>query len=317
MKTLLVASEGGHLTELQLLAKHLNVGERAWVTFESPQSRSALAQEEVYFAPFAGTRDLIGAAQAAMWARTFLRSQQFGTVMSTGASIAVAVLPLAARMGADCLYFESATRTSGPSLTGRLLQPFRSIKLYTQYDRWANRRWKYHSCIFDVFSPLPLSEPVHPQRIVVSLGLHRGFNFRRAVERLVQIIPPEANVVWQVGDTDTTGLDIEAHESLPSHELLSAMSESDVVITHAGCGSTVSALMAGRRPVVLPRRKQFGEHVDDHQTELAAELSRRQLAVSREVDALAWTDVIQAASWRVEQPDTQSLIFRPKQKGQR
>lgn len=45
-----------------------------------------------------------------------------------------------------------------------------------------------------------------------------------------------------------------------------------VVVTHAGVGSILVSLMNGRRPVVVPRRAHLGEHVDDHQIELARRL---------------------------------------------
>ena len=38
--------------------------------------------------------------------------------------------------------------------------------------------------------------------------------------------------------------------------------------THAGVGSVLVALANGKRPVVVPRRKAFGEAVDDHQLQL-------------------------------------------------
>ena len=43
-------------------------------------------------------------------------------------------------------------------------------------------------------------------------------------------------------------------------------------MTHAGVGSILVALSAGRKPVVVPRLKQFGEAVDDHQLALADRL---------------------------------------------
>lgn len=46
-----------------------------------------------------------------------------------------------------------------------------------------------------------------------------------------------------------------------------------VVVTHAGVGSILVALMNGKRPFVVPRVARFGEHVDDHQVELARRLS--------------------------------------------
>jgi UDP-N-acetylglucosamine--N-acetylmuramyl-(pentapeptide) pyrophosphoryl-undecaprenol N-acetylglucosamine transferase len=305
MRTLLVASEGGHLVELFLLSQRMNrADERAWVTFDTPQSKSLLIRQEVHFAPFAGTRDLVGTARAAVWARRFLRGNHFDTVVSTGASIALAVLPLAARAGSDCYYVESATRTDGPSLTGRLLAPFGSVNLRTQYPRWANRRWIYQVSVFDGFRSLP-ARPAQPHRVVVSLGMHQGFQFRRLLERLTRIIPSGTEVLWQVGCTDASGLGVDALPNVASAELSRAMADSDAVIAHAGVGSAVSALMTGRRPVLVPRRKRFNEHVDDHQACIAAELDRRELAFHVEADDLQWADVVRAASWKVQQDTTE------------
>lgn len=42
-----------------------------------------------------------------------------------------------------------------------------------------------------------------------------------------------------------------------------------VTITHAGVGSVMTALAQGKRPIVVPRRRAYGEAVDDHQTSFA------------------------------------------------
>jgi len=50
------------------------------------------------------------------------------------------------------------------------------------------------------------------------------------------------------------------------HELVK---EAELVIMHAGAGSIIHAIQVGKIPVVMPRRKQYAEHIDDHQRELA------------------------------------------------
>src|SRR5208283_435599 len=49
---------------------------------------------------------------------------------------------------------------------------------------------------------------------------------------------------------------------------------SSLLIMHAGAGSLITAVRAGKVPVVMARRLRYGEHVDDHQIELARELDR-------------------------------------------
>lgn len=48
----------------------------------------------------------------------------------------------------------------------------------------------------------------------------------------------------------------------------------ELLILHAGAGSVIHAVRAGKIPVVMPRRADKGEHVDDHQIEFALELEK-------------------------------------------
>ena len=47
----------------------------------------------------------------------------------------------------------------------------------------------------------------------------------------------------------------------------------DLVICHGGAGTLIHALQAGKVPVVMPRRMQYGELADDHQFELVKALA--------------------------------------------
>lgn len=49
--------------------------------------------------------------------------------------------------------------------------------------------------------------------------------------------------------------------------------EADLVIMHAGGGGVMTAVMAGKIPVIMPRLSRYGEHVDDHQVENARALA--------------------------------------------
>jgi UDP-N-acetylglucosamine transferase subunit ALG13 len=56
-------------------------------------------------------------------------------------------------------------------------------------------------------------------------------------------------------------------------ELATLMREARVVVSHAGVGSIMLARQCGRRPVVVPRRLDRGEAVDDHQVPLCRRLA--------------------------------------------
>ena len=47
-----------------------------------------------------------------------------------------------------------------------------------------------------------------------------------------------------------------------------------LVVAHAGAGTVLHALAAGKVPVVMPRRAKYGEHIDDHQAEFVEHLAK-------------------------------------------
>lgn len=62
-------------------------------------------------------------------------------------------------------------------------------------------------------------------------------------------------------------------------ELVGYMRQARVVVSHAGVGSAMTAVSAGKRPLVVPRLKRHGEAVDDHQVAFARRLADKGLAV--------------------------------------
>lgn len=311
MSTLLVASSGGHLKELHNLHRRLGgvEGPFRWVTFDTPQSRSMLAGEAVEFVPFVGGRDPLNVGRNFAEARRVLRDRELETVVSTGSSVALPYFALARARGLACHYVESAARIEGPSLTGKLISAVPGVRRYAQYRTWAGERWQYRGSVFDVFVPGEEgSAPESLQRIVITLGTYRGYSFARVVRRLLTILPAGAEVLWQTGDTDVGEFGIEGHYAIPEAELTAAMAEADVVIAHAGVGTALAAFEVGKCPLLVPRRYAHGEHVDDHQIQIAEELAARDLAVSVDADELGFADLERAAARSVVRPP-QAPIF--------
>lgn len=56
---------------------------------------------------------------------------------------------------------------------------------------------------------------------------------------------------------------------IPTEQFDSYMREAEVVITHSGVNSIISCMRLGKPLLIAPRRGEFGEHVDDHQVEIA------------------------------------------------
>jgi UDP-N-acetylglucosamine transferase subunit ALG13 len=314
VSALLVSSVGGHLAQLHRIVPRLGsiAAERTWVTFDTPQSRSLLEGEDVVFLDYMGPRDVKGALRHTSRAGRMLgRGHRFADVISTGSGIALSFLPLARARGARCHYIESFTRTDGPSLTGRILRRVPGMQLYSQYPAWAKPPWHYGGSVFDAFTAGARDAPhSHLRRVVVTLGTMEDYAFRRLVERVLTLLEPSTEVLWQVGCTDVRDLPIRAHAQIPSRDLAVAMEQADVVVAHAGCGSALAALEAGKMPVLVPRQAGRGENVDDHQSLLAVELERRGLAIVRSPETLTREDLLGAASCSTERTEPTSFELR-------
>jgi UDP-N-acetylglucosamine transferase subunit ALG13 len=301
MSTLLVASTGGHLKELHNLHRRLVgiEGPFRWLTFDTPQSRSLLAGESVRFVPVVGDRDAAGALRSLRLASQVTRERDVKAVVSTGASIAVPYLMVGRMHRRRCLYIESAARIEGPSLSGRMLHSIPGIELYNQCTGWSTGRWRYGGSVYDAFCSARRVGPREIRSAVVALGT-TAEEFPRLIRRLKRILPPMARVLWQTGTTDTEALDVPGKAMIPERELSAAMREADVVISHAGVGNSLAALEVGKYPVLVPRRLAFGELVDDHQVQIARELSERDLSLSVDADELTLNDLYYASEREVE-----------------
>jgi UDP-N-acetylglucosamine transferase subunit ALG13 len=66
---------------------------------------------------------------------------------------------------------------------------------------------------------------------------------------------------------------IEAQAFIGMEEFAQRVQDSQVVVLHAGAGSVIHAVRAGKVPIVAPRRQDLGEHLDNHQLEFARELA--------------------------------------------
>lgn len=109
--------------------------------------------------------------------------------------------------------------------------------------------------------------------IFVTVGTH-GQPFERMLKE-VERLPNPDEVVLQYGVGVPPRAIRRAVAFMSFGEMEEHFQAADVVVTHAGVGSILCARRAGRRPIVVPRYRDLGEHVDDHQVELTRALAER------------------------------------------
>lgn len=59
-------------------------------------------------------------------------------------------------------------------------------------------------------------------------------------------------------------------------DMIKNMARARVIITHGGPASFIMALQQGKIPIVVPRQKQYGEHINNHQLNFVREVAKRQ-----------------------------------------
>jgi len=116
--------------------------------------------------------------------------------------------------------------------------------------------------------------------IFVTIGTHsQGFDrLVHAVDSLAARSKEE--FIIQIGDASSKPKYAKWFTHRSEKEMGELYRRARVVISHAGAGSIISALRYKKPLIVVPRLKKFGEHIDDHQKELANAVSEAGLATA-------------------------------------
>jgi hypothetical protein len=120
-RLLLVASPGGHLSQLYALDRFWRKYQRTWVTSRSLHSESLLSSEIVVEGFFPTNRNVINLFRNLLLAYKVLAATPFDMVVSTGAGVAVPFFVIARLFGVTSVYIESVSRQRSLSLTGQLV----------------------------------------------------------------------------------------------------------------------------------------------------------------------------------------------------
>ena len=105
------------------------------------------------------------------------------------------------------------------------------------------------------------------------------------VEAIASELPQP--IVAQAGNTPYASEAMQVVGFLPPERFAELVRTARVLVMHAGAGSIIHALQAGRAPVVMPRRASLGEAIDEHQSELAEAFAKRgRLLVAHDAESL-------------------------------
>ncbi len=125
----LVCSSGGHLAQLHRLEPWWRTRQRQWATFDTPDARSLLRDEDTVWAHHPTTRNIGNLLRNVRLAARHLRAYRPDVVISDGAGLAVAYFLIARCLSIPCVYVEVLDRIDSRTLTGRLCAPLADLFL--------------------------------------------------------------------------------------------------------------------------------------------------------------------------------------------
>lgn len=120
--------------------------------------------------------------------------------------------------------------------------------------------------------------------IFVALGTQK-FQFNRLlqlIDRLFDEKKIDEPVFAQIGNSDYKPKNFDYDTFLDRDKFDRKIKECDILITHSGVATIIAGLKNGKKVIVVPRLAKYGEHVDDHQIQIAKSFSEQNYVIMYE-----------------------------------
>jgi UDP-N-acetylglucosamine transferase subunit ALG13 len=118
--------------------------------------------------------------------------------------------------------------------------------------------------------------------IFVTVGTHEQ-PFDRLIKKVDELVENKKirdKVIAQIGYCKYIPKNFDYFRFADFKKMEKILNSSRIVITHGGIGSIFLALRKGKKVIVVPRMRKFGEHSDDHQIQVAKELEKQGMIIA-------------------------------------
>lgn len=105
--------------------------------------------------------------------------------------------------------------------------------------------------------------------IFVTVGTHEQ-QFNRLVKKVDELKGEgliKEDVLIQTGYTTYEPKNCDWKQWIPYQDMIQYVKKAHIVITHGGPSSFIMPLQMGKTPIVVPRKHEYNEHVNNHQVE--------------------------------------------------
>jgi len=147
--------------------------------------------------------------------------------------------------------------------------------------------------------------------IFVSVGSQKFQMDRLLLEldRLCETASIRQEVVAQTGYCRYHPVHFKSQPFYSKEEIDKIILDCDLLICHSGTGTILTGLRNGKPVIVIPRQARYGEHVDDHQRDIAAAFEEKGLIlVAWEAEQIL-AKVEAAESWKPQSYQSNTEYF--------
>jgi UDP-N-acetylglucosamine transferase subunit ALG13 len=303
-----IAASGGHLTELlQLESIFKNYDYRLITELDDTTKKleKKFGDKLTYLPRYSGniTGNLVLIARILHRSRRMMRKFRPDYVVSTGSGGAGIYSWVAKKRGTKIIFIETAASIVKPSKTGKRI--YKSADSFVIQNKSMLEKFPkavYGGMIFKS------GKTKNGKYGLVLMGTQPQ-KFTRLLEYLNAVKFKEELVV-QSGHTKIDGRKYNVKKFVAQDEFNKLVMGAKYVITHGGVGSIMTALCHGKPVIVVPRERQYGEHVNDHQLEIATQLvSEKYVLMARsKAEFKKAVAKLQSAKSRVVRMDNSLMI---------
>lgn len=269
-------STGGHLSQLLELRSIMDNYNHFFVTFKNKPSMMLSKTNEVHFVKNPERNILFFIECFLQTMKIFMRCRP-DVIVTTGAGVAFPACIISKILGKKLIFIEDICRINNPSTFGRLVYPISDLTIV----QWKSllkfyKKAIYGGQLFD-FSFNPRFANTKGDYIFITIGTH-NMEFKRLLEGIDNMISSGSisnKVIAQIGHSRYKPNNYRHFSFIPYQKYLSLLKSSKLVITHGGIGSIRQCLDYNKKTIVFPRRKEFREHIDNHQLEITRELEKQ------------------------------------------
>lgn len=271
MKIALVCSHGGHLTELLYIMQTFEDHEVFFATYDSERTRAM--NHRKYLFPNFGEKPLKMLKNLPR-ILNIMSKEKPDVIISNGAEIAIPFFFLGKLFRAKTIFIECYTRISEPTITGKLVYPLADLFLVLWPDllKKYGKKAQYWGGLFEIIEKQELSSSHRGEFIFVTVGMHYA-GFERLIRKMDEVAGKvNEKVVMQIGNTQYEPINAEYFKFKDSdNEIREYMRKARLVVC-PGAMTILDSLIEGTPVIAVPRLRDYGEHLNNHQLIFAKKL---------------------------------------------